>query len=188
MFRIPAFRASVAAMFLAAVGFFAAVVFLPRWFQVVEGSSATQSGYQILPLVGGSSWPLSARARSPAPAAIRRSSSAPCCLLALGLFLMSNIRPDTPIAILWLEMFITGLGIGPAFAIFTLVVQNSVPMEELGAGTSSLTLFQQVGGTVGLAITGTLFTSVPSSRSRTSSDAGIPPEFASAFASVAPRT
>ena len=51
-------------------------------------------------------------------------------------------------------MFITGLGIGPAFAVFTLVVQNSVPMEELGAGTSSLTLFQQVGGTVGLAITG----------------------------------
>ena len=53
LFRVPAFRASVAAMFLAAVGFFAAVVFLPRWFQVVLESSATESGYQILPLVGG---------------------------------------------------------------------------------------------------------------------------------------
>jgi hypothetical protein len=30
-------------------------------------------------------------------------------------------------------------------------------MRELGAGTSSLTLFQQVGGTVGLAITGSIF-------------------------------
>ena len=35
-----------------AMGFFAAIVFLPRWFQVVNGSSATESGYQILPLVG----------------------------------------------------------------------------------------------------------------------------------------
>jgi hypothetical protein len=57
-------------------------------------------------------------------------------------------------------MFLTGLGIGPAFAIFTLVVQSAVPMRELGAGTSSLTLFQQVGGTVGLAITGSIFGSV----------------------------
>ena len=34
-------RVSVAAVFLAAFGFFATVVFLPRWFQVVAGSSAT---------------------------------------------------------------------------------------------------------------------------------------------------
>ena len=29
------------------------MVFLPRWFQVVAGASATESGYQILPLLGG---------------------------------------------------------------------------------------------------------------------------------------
>ena len=53
LFRIRAFTASVIAMFLAAMGFFAAVVFLPRWFQFVDGSSATESGYQILPLLRG---------------------------------------------------------------------------------------------------------------------------------------
>ena len=53
LFRIRTFTASVAAMFLAAMGFFAAIVFLPRWFQFVNGSSATESGYQILPLLGG---------------------------------------------------------------------------------------------------------------------------------------
>ena len=53
LFRIPAFTGSVTAMFLAAMGFFAAVVFLPRWFQVVNGSSALESGYQILPLLAG---------------------------------------------------------------------------------------------------------------------------------------
>ena len=53
LFRIRSFSVSVTAVFLAAFGFFATVVFLPRWFQIVIGSSATESGYQILPLLGG---------------------------------------------------------------------------------------------------------------------------------------
>ena len=53
LFRIRAFTASVTAIFLAAMGFFAMVAFLPRWYQVVAGASATESGYQILPLLGG---------------------------------------------------------------------------------------------------------------------------------------
>ncbi|HET9497465.1 MAG TPA: MDR family MFS transporter [Candidatus Limnocylindria bacterium] len=183
MFRIPAFRASVAAMFLAAFGFFAAVAFLPRWFQVVLGSSATQAGYQILPLVAGLI--VAAIGSGQIVARTGRYKAlifVAMLLLAGGLFLMSNIRPDTPMPILWLEMFITGLGIGPAFAVFTLVVQNSVPPEELGTGTSSLTLFQQVGGTVGLAITGTVFGSVLLEEiPEQLSAAGVPPAFADAF-------
>ena len=44
---IRTFSISVTAMFLAAFGFFAAIVFLPRWFQVVAGASATESGYNL---------------------------------------------------------------------------------------------------------------------------------------------
>ena len=80
--------------------------------------------------------------------------------MAIGLWLLSNLHADTPIPILWAWMFVAGIGIGPTFAVFTIVVQNSVPVERLGAATSNLTLFQQVGGTVGLAVTGTIFASV----------------------------
>ena len=59
-FRIRSFSVSVVAIFLAAFAFFATVVFLPRWFQVVIGSSATESGYQIFPSLQVSS---SARSR-----------------------------------------------------------------------------------------------------------------------------
>ena len=38
-------------MFMAAFGFFGAVIFLPRYFQAVEGASATESGYSLLPLL-----------------------------------------------------------------------------------------------------------------------------------------
>ena len=54
-------------------------------------------------------------------------------------------------------MVIAGLGIGPSFAVFTLIVQNAVPPDRIGVATSSLTFFQQIGGTVGLTIAGTLF-------------------------------
>jgi EmrB/QacA subfamily drug resistance transporter len=184
MFRIRAFTASVFAMFLSAMGFFAAVIFMPRWFQVVIGSSATESGYQILPLVGG----LIIAAIASGQIVARTGLYKPIILGAMlvmagGLFLMSHIQPDTPIAVLALWMFITGLGVGPAFAIFTLVVQNNVPLHELGAGTSSVTLFQQVGGSVGLAITGTICGSVLLDEvPKQLEAAGVPPEFTGQFA------
>jgi EmrB/QacA subfamily drug resistance transporter len=158
LFRIRTFTASVMAMFLAAMGFFAAIVFLPRWFQVVAGASATESGYQILPLLGGLI--ISAVGAGQIVARTGRYKAmitVALVLLAFGLFLLTNIRPDTPQPLLWLWMAVAGLGVGPTFAVFTLAVQNAVPIRSLGAATSSLTLFQQIGGTVGLAITGTLF-------------------------------
>jgi len=184
LFRIRAFTASVSAMFLAAMGFFAAVVFLPRWYQFVQGSSATESGYQILPLLGGLI--VSAIVSGQVVARTGRYKAlivSALVVLAVGLFLLTDIRPDTPAPLVWLWMALTGLGIGPAFAVFTLVVQNSVPVKYLGTGTSSLTLFQQVGGTVGLAITGTIFGStlleeIP----RQMAAEGVPSQIAEGFA------
>ena len=46
-------------------------------------------------------------------------------------------------------MLIAGAGVGPIFAVFTIIVQNSVPFHELGAATSDLTLFRQIGTTIG---------------------------------------
>ncbi len=54
-------------------------------------------------------------------------------------------------------MFLTGLGIGPAFSVLTIVVQSVVPFDRLGVATGNLTFFRQIGGSVGLAIFSTLF-------------------------------
>jgi hypothetical protein len=54
-------------------------------------------------------------------------------------------------------MFITGVGIGPTLSVFTIIVQNAVPFAQLGVATSNLTFFRQIGGSVGLAIAGTIF-------------------------------
>ena len=77
-------------------------------------------------------------------------------LLGISLFLLTNLRTDTDRPILWLWMALAGLGIGPSFAVFTLIVQNAVSPDRIGVATSSLTFFQQIGGTVGLTLAGTI--------------------------------
>ncbi len=73
---------------------------------------------------------------------------------------------------------------GPVFSVFAIVVQNSVAVTQIGAATSNLSFFQQVGGTVGLAITGTIFASTMSREVPTAlSTAGVPPEVGQALAS-----
>ena len=184
LFRIRAFTASVFAIFLATMGFFTAVVFLPRWYQVVQGSSATESGYQILPMLAGLI--ISATISGQLVARTGRYKAligVSLVVLAVGLFLLTNLRTDTNGPLIWLWMLITGVGIGPSFAVFTLIVQNAVPVQELGVGTSSITLFQQVGGTVGLAITGSIFGStLLAEMPKQIAAQGVPAELAGQFA------
>jgi EmrB/QacA subfamily drug resistance transporter len=184
LFRLRSFTVSVSAIFLASLGFFAAVVFLPRWFQVVNGSSATESGYQILPLLGGLI--ISAVLAGQYVSRTGRSRwliFGALVTMAVGLFLLSNLHADTPVPVLWAWMFVAGVGIGPTFAVFTLIVQNGVPLARLGTATSNLTFFQQVGGTVGLAITGTIFASTMAEQvPRQIAAAQVPPELAQAMA------
>jgi EmrB/QacA subfamily drug resistance transporter len=184
LLRVRTFTISVAAMFLAAFGFFGAVIFLPRWFQTVAGASATESGYNILPLLAGLIF--SAIASGQIVARTHRYkvlTFGSLLLLAVGLFLLTNLRADTDRPVLWLWMALTGLGIGPSFAVFTLIVQNAVSQAEIGAATSSLTFFQQIGGTVGLTLASTVFASrfaeeIPPRLEA----AGVPPAFAAQFA------
>lgn len=158
LFRNRTFSASMVAIFLATFGFGAAIIFLPLYFQVVGGASATESGYKLLPFLFGliASSIVSGQIVS-RTGRYKALIVGGVAILVVGLTLMAQLRSDTPDLVLWSWMFITGLGVGPTFAIFTIIVQNAVPFHELGAATSDLTLFRQIGTTVGLTFGFTLF-------------------------------
>lgn len=160
LFRIPSFALSMVAVFTAMFGFFSAVVFLPLWFQVVRGSSATASGYNLLPFLFGLI--LSSIVSGQVVSRTGRYKwlvVGSLVLATVGLILFTNLRADTPSPVLWFWMAVMGIGIGPTMAVFTIIVQNAVPFTKLGAATADLTLFRQVGGTVGLTFGFTLFRS-----------------------------
>jgi EmrB/QacA subfamily drug resistance transporter len=184
LFRNRAFTISVAGAFLASSGFFTAAVFLPRWFQVVGGTSATISGYQMLPLLGGIIISATAAGQIVARTGkYRLLVFSAMVVLAAGLALLTQLRTDTPAPLLWAWMFVTGMGVGPMFAVFPLIVQNNVAVTQIGAASSSVSFFQQVGGTVGLAITGTVFATAMSNELPSAlSTAGLPPQVGQALA------
>ncbi|MDQ3407978.1 MAG: MFS transporter, partial [Chloroflexota bacterium] len=191
LFRERTYAGSMAAVFLASFGFFAAIIFLPRWFQVVNGSSATESGYQVLPLLAGLI--LSSIVSG---ALVSRTGRYKGILLGAliclggGLWLTTGLRADTQLPVLWAWMFLTGVGIGPTLAVYTIVVQNAVPIDHLGVATSNLTFFRQVGGTVGLAIAGTIFGTTLSAEAPRQLqgrllEAGLPPDRVAALSELA---
>jgi EmrB/QacA subfamily drug resistance transporter len=158
LFRNRTFSASMVAIFFATFGFGAAIIFLPLYFQVVEGASATESGYRLLPFLVGlifssiASGQIVSRTGRYKPILI-----VGLVLLVIGMTLMTQLRFGTDDLTLAAWMIVAGLGVGPTFAVFTIVVQNSVPFNELGTATSDLTLFRQIGTTVGITVAFTLF-------------------------------
>ena len=56
-------------------------------------------------------------------------------------------------------MVVLGAGIGMVMQILVLAVQNEAPVEDLGVATSTVTFFRAVGGSVGVALFGALFSS-----------------------------
>ncbi len=158
LFRNRIVAGSIVATFLITFGFFGAIIFIPRWFQFVLGSSATVSGYQMLPLMAGVMGSSVLSGLMVARTGRYKWMTVGAMAISLvGMYFLTTIRADTPVGLVWLWMFIAGVGIGPSFAVFTIIVQNAVAARMLGVATSSLTFFRQVGGSVGLAIAGTIF-------------------------------
>jgi hypothetical protein len=68
----------------------------------------------------------------------------------------STARRSTALAAVY--MLILGMGLGMVMQVLVLAVQNSVDYEQLGVATSGATLFRSIGGSLGTAILGAVFT------------------------------
>jgi EmrB/QacA subfamily drug resistance transporter len=158
LFRNRTFAVSVVATFFAVFGFSILIIFLPLWFQIVQGASTTASGYLLFPfLIGLIFSSVLAGQFVSRTGRYKVLLAVAIALMGIGLALFINLRADTSNLALWSWMLLTGLGVGPTMAIFTLIVQNDVSFDRLGTATSDLTLFRQIGTSVGLTVAFTLF-------------------------------
>ncbi len=158
LFRNRTYTSSMISTFFASFAFFGAIIFLPRWFQFVHDFSPTNSGLAALPLMVGLIF-----SSIVSGLIVARTGHYKWLLvgaivvMAIATGLMTQLTATTDLAIVWFWMFLAGLGVGPTFSVFTIVVQNAVPFSQLGVATSNLTFFRQIGGSVALAIVGTIF-------------------------------
>src|SRR5205823_8894001 len=68
----------------------------------------------------------------------------------------STMTIDIPTWRTSIYMVILGIGLGIAQPLYTLIVQNAFPPQRLGVVTSATTFFRSIGGTIGVALFGTI--------------------------------
>jgi hypothetical protein len=77
---------------------------------------------------------------------------------ALGMYLLSSLDESTGSGVAAGHMLVLGLGLGMVMQVLVLATQNAVSYDQLGAATSGATLFRSIGGSLGTAILGAIFT------------------------------
>jgi EmrB/QacA subfamily drug resistance transporter len=159
LFRNRVFAVCSAVGLVVGFALFGALTYLPLFQQVVRGLSPTASGLQLLPVMGGllvssivsgqvisrtgryKAWPIAGTA-----------------VATLGLWMLSSLDASTSDGVAALHMLVLGLGLGMVMQVLILATQNAVSYDMLGVATSGATLFRSIGGSLGTAVLGAIFT------------------------------
>nr|KAJ3418031.1 hypothetical protein HK105_000452 [Polyrhizophydium stewartii] len=157
-------RSVYAILFIAftlGASFFGLVYFLPTYFQIVNGDSATSAGLSTIPFVGG----LIVMSIGSGIIVSRWFYFTPfffvgSVVLTVGALLMSTMTQYSTRAQQVGYQLIAGLGVGSMIQMRTIGIQASVTPENIAVATAAATFFQSLGGSIGVAIVGTVFQNV----------------------------
>ena len=144
------------------VGFalFGSVAYLPMFLQIAQGSTPTQSGLEMIPMMGGTlSASIFAGQMISRTGRYKLFPIIGTALVFVALILLSRLSVDISKMALMSRLLLLGVGLGLVMQVLIIAVQNAVPYRDLGAATSSAMLFRLVGGSVGTALLGVVFAS-----------------------------
>ncbi len=146
--------------FIVGFALFGSVTFLPLYFQTVDGASPTGAGLRLVPMIAGllimsilSGQLISRTGRYKVFPVLGTA------LMAIGLVLLSRLDVGTNVLTASAYLLVLGLGLGSVMQVLVLAVQNAVDYSMLGAATSAVTLARGMGGSLGTAVFGSIFTS-----------------------------
>jgi len=133
-------------------GMFGGLAMLPLYLQIVGGSSPTKAGLELLPLTFGiMSGSIFSGTLISKTGKYKILPVAGTIILTTSLALMTTFNADTSYWWIAVLSYAFGLGLGGVLQPLVIAVQNAVSMKDLGVATSSVTLFRQLGATVGTA-------------------------------------
>ena len=158
LFKNQIVAISIIVAFLSSFVMFATTTFIPLFFQGVLGVTATASGTLLIPMTLGSTAGsfLSGQLLSRAGGHYRLQALVGLGIMIIGVWFLSRMNLQTSNTQAVVNMVITGFGLGITMPIFAITVQNAVPYKMLGTATSSVPFFRSLGGSVGLAIFGSI--------------------------------
>ncbi|KAB8162293.1 MFS transporter [Streptomyces sp. 3MP-14] len=146
---------AIVASLAVGMAMFGGAVFLGQYFQVGRGYSPTEAGLLTIPMMAGVllSAAVSGRLVS-RTGKVKPFIVAGVIALTLGFLTLSTIDHETSLTLVGAGMFLVGVGVGMSMQNLLLVVQNTVPLTEVGAASGAVTFFRSLGGTMGVSILG----------------------------------
>ncbi len=136
-----------------------AILYLTQFNQQVFDASPSQAGLMLLPLMAGL-----VTFSAITGQIVSRTGHYKKLLIsgflvsAIAIFSLAFLTPTSGFLQEGIAMFFAGVGIGVAFPVMNLAVQNEFPQKELGTVTAASQLFRNLGSTLGTAIFGGMLT------------------------------
>jgi EmrB/QacA subfamily drug resistance transporter len=158
LFRNNTFLVTNAVGFIVGLAMFGSITFLPLYLQIAKGVSPTESGLQLLPmmvgLIGASTLSGTIMSRT---GHYRWLPIASTAVLVVGLLLLGTMQLATPDWQVAIYMLLVGIGIGPTMSVGITANQNAAEPAMMGVATAATTMFRQIGGSMGIAVFGAIF-------------------------------
>ncbi len=163
-FKNPRFTAASSAITLVFFAMFGYSFLLTQYFQFVLGYSAAETGIRMLPLALTMmvTAPLSSRVVERVGTKLVVFTG--LALVAASLALQIGLTADSPYGQVVWRMMLLALGMGLTMAPATESIMGSLPLAKAGVGSAMNDTTRQVGGALGVAIIGSVLSSVYGSK------------------------
>ncbi len=148
------FASSIAHGVFSGWALFGTVSFIPLFVQSVIGTSATQAGLTITPLLLG--WVASSiiGTRLLIRTGYYKLAIIGTSILFIGALLLASVGAETSQALLMVYVTLMGSGMGLAIPSLLIAVQTTVERRHLGTATSTMQFSRSMGGTLGVSAMG----------------------------------
>ena len=172
LFRNREFTVANTVSLTTGLALYLSFAYLPVFLQISLGVSATHSGLLLVPMLVASLVGSLASGRIVARWGRYKSVVlVGCVFFALSLTLLGTMTVSTSTTTATFYMIVIGLSTGTLIPVLVIVIQNAVQYRDLGVATSSLQVFRQLGGSIGIALFGAAF----NARLTSTLDADLPP-------------
>jgi len=128
-------------------------IFIPLYIELVLGATPSASGIVLIAFMGGAT--LGSMAAGRLMTRVERYKRVPVLFMPIGivaLIVLAIAPADLSIAQVAALLAIGGAGVGPMWPTTTVIIQNAVPLHQLGIATGTLSFFRQLGGAIIVAV------------------------------------
>ena len=179
LFRNPRLASGAGAATLGSVAFIGFLFILTQYFQFVRDFSPFETGLAIIPLVLGFFFGTTIAPRLVARFGTKVVVAVALILVAVVLVTLSFFQIDTPYWVIGIQLVFLELGLSNMYISSTDAMMGAVPASSAGLGSAVNNLTRQAGGAMGVAILGSLLTSIYAKKIATAIS-GLPEELATA--------